>query len=56
MAIGDKLITKNSLKLSTLCCRGHGCQIFLNLIYQNGGKYTKLPLNYQTVIKYTKWP
>jgi hypothetical protein len=33
-----------------------GCQIFLYLIYQNTGKYTKLPLNYQMPIKYTKWP
>jgi hypothetical protein len=32
-----------------------GCQIFLYLIYQNGGKYTKLPLNYQRAIKYIKW-
>jgi hypothetical protein len=32
-----------------------GCQIFLCLIYQNGEKYTKLPLNYLMVIKYTKW-
>jgi hypothetical protein len=32
------------------------CQIFLYTIYQNRGKYTKLPLHYQTAIKYTKWP
>jgi hypothetical protein len=30
------------------------CQIILYLLYQNGGKYTKLPLNYQMAIKYTK--
>jgi hypothetical protein len=33
-----------------------GCQIFLDTIYQKGRKYTKLPLNYQTAIKYTKCP
>jgi hypothetical protein len=25
-----------------------GCQIFLDSIYQNGEKYTKMPQNYQT--------
>jgi hypothetical protein len=29
---------------------------FSLLKYQNGGKYAKLPLNYQMAIKYTKWP
>jgi hypothetical protein len=29
-----------------------GCQIFLDTIDQNGGKYTKLPLNCQMTIKY----
>jgi hypothetical protein len=33
-----------------------GCQIFMDTINQNGGKYTKLPLNYQTVIKYVPIP
>jgi hypothetical protein len=41
--------------LSKLLCRKtrseQGCQIFLDTIYQNGGKYTKLPLNYQMAIK-----
>jgi hypothetical protein len=32
-----------------------GCRIFLDSIYPNGGKYTKLPLNYQMAIKNTKW-
>jgi hypothetical protein len=31
-----------------------GCQIFLGTIYQNEGKYTKLPQHYQMAIKYTK--
>jgi hypothetical protein len=30
--------------------------LFHDFMYQNGGKYTKLPLNFQTAIKYTKWP
>jgi hypothetical protein len=29
-----------------------GCQIFLDTIYQNGRKCTKLPLNYQITTKY----
>jgi hypothetical protein len=33
-----------------------GCQIFLDTMYQNGGKYTKLLLTYQTAITYAKWP
>jgi hypothetical protein len=33
-----------------------GCQILLDTIYQNVEKYTKLPLNYQMVKNYTKWP
>jgi hypothetical protein len=33
-----------------------GCQIFLDTIYPNGGKYTKLQLNHQMVIKNIKWP
>jgi hypothetical protein len=32
------------------------CQIFLDTIYQNGGKYTKFKINYQLAVKYTKWP
>jgi hypothetical protein len=32
-----------------------GCQIFLNTIFQNGGKLTKLPLNYQMAITHYKW-
>jgi hypothetical protein len=40
-----------------------GCQILLDTIYQNGGKYTKLPLNYhiaiprmyQMAVIYSKW-
>jgi hypothetical protein len=36
--------------------QSQGCQIFLDEICQNGGKYTKFPLKYQMVIKYTKWP
>jgi hypothetical protein len=31
-----------------------GCQIFLEKIYQNEGKCTKLPRHYQLAIKYTK--
>jgi hypothetical protein len=40
------------------CCRNspnQGCQIFLDTIYQNGEKYTKLPQHYQMAIKYYKW-
>jgi hypothetical protein len=33
-----------------------GCQIFLNTIYQNEVKRTKLPLYYQMSIKYNTWP
>jgi hypothetical protein len=33
-----------------------GCQIFLDTIYQNGGKYTKLQKLYRMVTKYTKCP
>jgi hypothetical protein len=29
-----------------------GCQIFLDKIFQNGEKWTKVPLNYQMAIKY----
>jgi hypothetical protein len=36
--------------------RVQGCQILLDTIYQNEGKYTKLPQHYQMAIKYTKWP
>jgi hypothetical protein len=32
-----------------------GCQISLDTIYQNGGKYTKLPLNQQTAINITQY-
>jgi hypothetical protein len=31
-----------------------GCQIFLDTIYQNEGKYTKLQEHYQMTLKYTK--
>jgi hypothetical protein len=31
-----------------------GCQIFLDTIYPNEGKYTKLPQHDQIAIKYTK--
>jgi hypothetical protein len=31
-----------------------GCQIFLDTIYQNVGKYTKLPQHYQMAIKIYK--
>jgi hypothetical protein len=33
-----------------------GLPDFFDGIYQNGGKYTKLPLNSQMARKYTKWP
>jgi hypothetical protein len=36
-------------------CR-HGCQIFLDTIYQNGGEHTKLHLNRQVDIKCPKRP
>jgi hypothetical protein len=42
-------------------CRRQGCQIFVNELYQNGGKYTKLPLNdpmakiYPMAEIYSKW-
>jgi hypothetical protein len=42
-------------KRFTFQLKCQGCQIFLDKIYQNGRKYTKLPLNYQMSIKYTKW-
>jgi hypothetical protein len=32
-----------------------GCQIFLDLMDQNGGKYTKLFLNLQMAIKYANF-
>jgi hypothetical protein len=35
---------------------GQGCQIFLDTIYQNVGKYTKLLQNYQITIKCKKCP
>jgi hypothetical protein len=34
---------------------GSGLPDFPYLIYQNGGKYTRLPQNYQMAINYTKW-
>jgi hypothetical protein len=36
--------------------QGHfqGCQIFIYLIYQNGGKYTKSPLKYQMAVNVPK--
>jgi hypothetical protein len=36
--------------------RHQGCQIFLDAMYQNGGKYIKLPLNYQMAMINTRWP
>jgi hypothetical protein len=36
------------------CLTSQGCQIFLDTIYQNEGKYTKLPHHHQMAIKYTK--
>jgi hypothetical protein len=33
-----------------------GLPDFPYTIYQNGGKYTKLPLDYQIAIQYNKWP
>jgi hypothetical protein len=42
-------------------CGSQGCQIILGTIYQNGGKYTRWPINipkghkiYQISVKYTK--
>jgi hypothetical protein len=35
--------------------RDQGSQIFLDTMYQNGEKCTKLPQNYQVIIKYTKY-
>jgi hypothetical protein len=32
-----------------------GCQISHEAIYKNGEKYTKLPLNYQGTVNYTKY-
>jgi hypothetical protein len=32
-----------------------GCQIFLDTMYQNGVKCTKLPQLYQTALKFIKW-
>jgi hypothetical protein len=37
-------------------CTRQGCQIFLDTIYQNMGKYTKLPQLYQIALEFTKWP
>jgi hypothetical protein len=42
--------TNNASNFS-LECPVQGCQIFLDTQYQNGGKYTKWPLNYQMAIK-----
>jgi hypothetical protein len=33
-----------------------GCQIFCATMYQNGGNYTKWPLNNEMAILYYKWP
>jgi hypothetical protein len=30
--------------------------LFLTQNTKNGGKYTKLPLNYQIAITFTEWP
>jgi uncharacterized radical SAM superfamily Fe-S cluster-containing enzyme len=34
----------------------HDCQIFLDTMYQNGEKYTKLSQHYKMTAKYTKRP
>jgi hypothetical protein len=39
--ISGKPASRNKKTLVLL----QGCQMFLNTIYQNGGKYTKLPIN-----------
>jgi hypothetical protein len=44
-------MTINVIELSPLLKQG--CQIFLDTINQNGIKYTKLQINYLTVLKYT---
>jgi hypothetical protein len=46
----------NAVDFYFMLCPLQGCQIFLDTIYQNGGNYTKLPLNFQMAIKCTKWP
>jgi hypothetical protein len=43
------------LRIKNLCF-GRGCQIFLDAMYQNGGKYTKQPKNYPMFIKNAKLP
>jgi hypothetical protein len=48
---GDRM----KIRSETILTRLLGCQIFLDTIYQKGEKYTKLPLNYQMAMKYTKW-
>jgi hypothetical protein len=35
---------------------GAGLPDFLDTIYQNSEKYTKVAQHYQMTIKYTKWP
>jgi hypothetical protein len=40
---------------STFRNLGQCCQISLDTMYQNGGKYTNLPLNQQNAIKYTQY-
>jgi hypothetical protein len=47
--ISKSFLIAANLKLNA----GQGCQIFLDTIYQNEEKYTKLP-HYQMAIKYTQ--
>jgi hypothetical protein len=59
-AIGQTELVMRTLDLrchsKAFVCSSHnidqGCQIFLDIINQNGEKYTKLPLNYRTVMRY----
>jgi hypothetical protein len=42
------------VSLVSSAAMAQGCQIFLDTIYRNERKYTKLPQHYQMDIKYTK--
>jgi hypothetical protein len=56
-SLHESLIENAKLaKLSLISRVRQRCQIFHPTKYQNGEKYTKPPLNYQTAVKYTKWP
>jgi hypothetical protein len=46
-------LDKKSEKIN---CAEQGCQIFIDIIYQCGEKYTKNIKNYQMALKYSKWP